>query len=76
MAIAATTTFSEEHNTEHQETNSNDLENTYFYPEETTRLDDGISLTTITSNFPVKIKNAQHDVSVCSDTAVSQSDTE
>ncbi|CAF5218801.1 unnamed protein product, partial [Rotaria magnacalcarata] len=40
------------------------------------RLDDGISLTTITSNFPVKIKNAQHDVSVCSDTAVSQSDTE
>lgn len=69
-------TFNEEQNPEQQETNSNDFDNTYFYPEETTRLDDGISLTTITSNLPAKIMNTQHDVSVCSDTTVFHSDTE
>ncbi|CAF4021745.1 unnamed protein product [Rotaria sp. Silwood2] len=77
MAITATATFSEEQNTELQETNSNDYENTYFYPEETTRLDDVLSLTTITSNFQAKITNTQHDASVySSDTTVFQSDTD
>ena len=51
MAITATTSFSEEQTTEPQETTSIDYENTYFYPEETTRLDDALSLTTITSNI-------------------------
>ncbi|UJR23180.1 hypothetical protein I4U23_026199 [Adineta vaga] len=76
MAITATTSFSEEQPTEQQETNSVDFENTYFYPEETTRLDDGLSLTTITSNIPIRLTNQQHDASVCSDTTVFQSDTD
>ncbi|CAF3434385.1 unnamed protein product [Rotaria sp. Silwood1] len=77
MAMTATATFSEEQNTDLQETNSNDYENTYFYPEETTRLDDALSLTTITSNVQAKITNTQHDASVySSDTTVFQSDTD
>ncbi|CAF1451694.1 unnamed protein product [Adineta steineri] len=76
MAITAITSFSEEQPTEPQETMSMDYENTYFYPEETTRFDDGLSLTTITSNIPAKITNTQHDTSVCSDTTVFQSDTD
>lgn len=76
MAQSATTTFFDEQNTEPQETTSIDYENTYFYPEETTRLDDALSLTTITSNTQVKTANTQHDVSVCSDTTVFQSDTD
>ncbi|CAF1672758.1 unnamed protein product [Adineta ricciae] len=76
MAITAITSFSEEQPTEPQETNSIDFENTYFYPEETTRLDDGLSLTTITSNIPARLTHQQHDISVCSDTTVFQSDTE
>ena len=76
MAITATTSFSEEQISEPQETTSIDYENTYFYPEETTRLDDVLSLTTITPNIQQKIINTQHDLEVCSDTTVSQSDTE
>jgi len=76
MSITATTSFSEEQITEPQETMSLDCENTYFYPEETTRLDDALSLTTITPNLQPKIKNAQFDVSIYSDTTVSQSDTD
>jgi hypothetical protein len=77
MAISATTSFSEEQTTEPQETMSIDYENTYFYPEETTRFDDVLSLTTITSNILAnKIMNTQHDGSACSDTNVSQSDTD
>lgn len=76
MAITATTSFSEEQPTELQETTSIDYENTYFYPEETTRLDDALSLTTITSNIQAKINNTQHDISVCSDTTIFQSDTD
>jgi hypothetical protein len=75
MSITATTSFSEEQTTEPQETTSIDYENTYFYPEETTRLDDALSLTTITSNIQVKTTNTQHDISVCSDTIL-QSDTD
>lgn len=74
MAITAITSFSEEQPTDAQETNSIDFENTYFYPEETTRLDDGLSLTTITSNIPVRRTNRNRDASVCSDTTVFQSD--
>jgi hypothetical protein len=76
MAITATTSFSEEQPSEPQETNSIDYENTYYYPEETTRLDDALSLTTITSNIQAKITNTQHDASVCSDTTIFQSDTD
>ena len=76
MAITATTSFSEEQTTEAQEITSVDYENTYFYPEETTRLDDVLSLTTITPNIQMKTINPQHDLDVCSDTTVSQSDTE
>ncbi len=74
MAITAATSFSEEQITEPQETTSIDYENTYFYPEEITRLDDALSLTTITPNMPRKRTNTQFDISVCSDTNVSQSD--
>ena len=70
MAITAITSFSEE------QTTSIDYENTYFYPEETTRIDDALSLTTITSNIPAKITNTQRDNSSCSDTTVFQSDTD
>ncbi len=76
MAITATTSFSEEQTTEPQETTSMDNENTYFYPEETTRLDDVLSLTTITPNIQPKITDNQQDLDVCSDTTVSQSDTD
>jgi len=76
MAITATTSFSEEQSTEQQEITSIDYENTYFYPEETTRLDDVLSLTTITPNIQPKIPNSQLDVSVCSDTTISQSDAD
>jgi hypothetical protein len=76
MAITATTSFSEEQITEPQETTSNDYENTYFYPEETIELDDVLSLTTITPNIQPKKTNTQFDISVCSDTAVFQSDTD
>lgn len=73
MAITAQTSFSEEQLTEPQEITSIDYENTYFYPEETTRLDDILSLTTITPNLQPKLTN---DISICSDTTVFQSDTE
>ncbi len=76
MAITATTSFSEEQTTEPQETTSIDYENTYFYPEETTRLDDALSLTTITPNIQTKITDTQQDLDVCSDTTASQSDIE
>jgi hypothetical protein len=76
MAIAATTSFSEEQTTEPHETTSIDYENTYFYPEEATRLDDILSLTTITPNIQQKIIDTQHDHEACSDTTVSQSDTD
>ena len=72
MVITATTSFSEEQTTEQpQETTSIDFENTYFYLEETTRLDDVLSFTTITPNIQPKIT-----LDVCSDTTISQSDTE
>ena len=74
--MAATASFSEEQTTEPQELTSIDYENTYFYPEETTRLDDALSLTTITSNVETKVTNANHDASICSDTTVFHSDTE
>ena len=73
MAITATTSFSEEQTTEPQETTTMDYENTYFYPEETTRLDDVISLTTITPNLFLKTTK---EIDFCSDTTVSQSDSE
>lgn len=76
MAMTATASFSEEALTEPQETMTMDYENTYFHPEETTRLDDIISLTTITSNMERKLVNTQHEFSVCSDTTVFQSDTD
>ena len=76
MAITATTSFSDEPTVESQETASGDYENTYFYPEETTRVDDILSLTTITSNVEKKRLNGQQDVSVCSDTILFQSDTD
>ena len=79
MVITATTTFSEEPTprTTH-ETVSADGENTYFYPEETTRLDEIISLTSITSDSEKKTRRSsvQPDLSVCSDTILSASDTE
>lgn len=73
MAITATTSFSEEQTTEPQETTTMDYENTYFYPEETTRLDDVISLTTITPNLFLKTTK---EIDFCSDTTVSHSDSE
>ena len=76
MAITATTSFSEEPSTEPHETTSLDYENTYFYPEETTRFDDVLSLTTITSNVEEKRNDNKQDASVCSDTTVFQSDTD
>ena len=71
MSMAATTSFSEE-----PDITSMEYENTYFYPEETTRFDDILSLTTITSNSQAKRINSQLDLSACSDTNVSQSDVE
>ena len=76
MAITATTSFSEEQSTEPQETISLDYENTYYYPEETTRFDDVLSLTTITSDVERKRNHHRQDASVCSDTTVFQSDTD
>lgn len=73
MAIAATTSFSEEQTTEPHETTTMDYENTYFYPEETTRLDDALSLTTITPNL---LLQPTKEIDICSDTTVSQSDSE
>ena len=73
MAITAITSFSEEQTTDLQETTTLDFENTYFYPEETTRLDDALSLTTITPNLLLK---TMKEVDICSDTTVSQSDSE
>jgi len=69
--MAATTSFSEE-----PDITSMEYENTYFYPEETTRFDDILSLTTITSNSQAKRINSQLDLSACSDTNISQSDVE
>lgn len=73
MSLTAQTSFSEEQITEQQEITSIDYENTYYYPEETTRLDDVLSLTTITPNIQNKLPN---DTSICSDTTIFQSDTD
>ena len=77
MAITATTSFSEEPTQRTQETVSVDGENTYFYPEETTRIDDVISLTSITPDSEKKRRSSvQRDLSVCSDTILFPSDTD
>jgi hypothetical protein len=70
MAISASTSFSEE------QTNSIDYDNTYFYLEETSRLDDVSSFTTITENIPTELNITQQDTSVYSDTTVLQSNIE
>ena len=70
MAITAMTSFSEE------QTNSIDNDNTYFYAEETSRFDDLLSLTTITSNMPREFNTTQLDTSIHSDTNLFQSDTD
>ena len=70
MAITAITSFSEE------QTNSIDYDNTYLYLEETSRLDDVSSLTTITSNIAMELNITQQDTNVDSDTHFFQSDTD
>jgi hypothetical protein len=62
MAIPAITNFSEE------QTNSIEYDNTYLSSEETSRLDDISSLTTITSNLPKQFNSIQQNTSVYSDT--------
>jgi hypothetical protein len=62
MAIPALTNFSEE------QTNSIEYDNTYLSSEETSRLDDISSLTTITSNLPKQFNSIQQNTSIYSDT--------
>jgi len=62
MAIPAITNFSEE------QTNSIEYDNTYLSSEETSRLDDISSLTTITSNLPKQFNSIQQNTSIYSDT--------
>ena len=66
MTKTLTTNFSEE------QTNSLDYDNTYFYSEETSKLDDISSLTTITSEFNI----LQQDSSLYSDRTYFHSDTD
>lgn len=53
-----------------------DYENTYLYPEETSRIDDIFSLTTITSNIIRDIQPNQYNTSLHSDNQLIQSDTD
>lgn len=70
MAITAMTSFSEE------QTNSLDYDNTYFYGEDISKLDDISSFTTVTSNLPKILTNLEQDTSVYSDITIFHSDTE
>lgn len=62
MTISAITSFSEE------QTNTIDYDNTYLSSEETSRLDDISSLTTITSNSSKEFNIIQQNTSIYSDT--------
>lgn len=53
-----------------------DYENTYLYPEETSRIEDIFSLTSITSNIIRDIQSNQHNTSVNWDNQLVQSDTD
>lgn len=64
------TSFSEE------QTNSLDYDNTYFYGEDISKLDDISSFTTVTSNLPKILTNLEQDTSVYSDITIFHSDTE
>jgi uncharacterized protein (DUF1810 family) len=56
--------------------NSIDYDNTYLYSEETSRFDDIISLTSITSNVIREFQATPQDTSLHSDMNVFQSDTD
>ena len=56
--------------------NSLDYENTYLYSEETSRFEDILSLTSITSNIIREFPSYQQNTSLTSETNLSQSDTD
>ncbi|UJR25746.1 hypothetical protein I4U23_007096 [Adineta vaga] len=68
MAITAIANFSEE------QTNSIDYENTYLSSDETSRLDDLSSLTTITSNLSKEFNSLEQNTSIYADTTIFNSD--
>jgi len=50
-----------------EQTNSIDYDNTYFYSEEISRLDDSSSFTSITSNLTKELNLIENDTSIYSD---------
>ncbi|CAF1096760.1 unnamed protein product [Adineta ricciae] len=68
MAITAIASFSEE------QTNSVECDNTYLSSDETSRLDDLSSLTTITSNLPKERSSLEQNTSIYADTTFFNSD--
>ena len=68
MAITAIASFSEE------QSNNVECDNTYLSSDETSRLDDLSSLTTITSNLPKARSSLEQNTSIYADTTFFNSD--